>query len=695
MSNNSPDEHTGDAAAHSDSEAPLSSPNDGEYEAPTSFAPFSEKDRPETEGRDYGAVERRAFDIQISSPADDVETLQRRTHLTAQFHEHNRSYWDQETPYDNDAGTLYNLAVLDVADRKLKHEDIDLSRLSERTNIPERLLKTFFLQRARESSGKGLQRHLKRPDPVDSAVLTEIGYEKLSQVPDYDKYQREFRSFRDSDQVDMDAFDAAVTRAVYAVYRAGIRPAAVVTEAYDFGAVEPPLDMTAVSRETEKEELREWVRILLEATIEPLTFGREDDQTKHEMQSFIGAFAASALFGSGLGDLKDVCDWNYPRENIPGGSWPQNYISGRLHTDENLSQFDSASSGDPTPTIDDQFNAVHGRTLELAKQLGFWSKSDPLDIGADMFRVDWTGDSLETTVGRPPKADNEAVTQQWTFLLAGGIDRDSRILLGGRLIEAMSDYPDKLEKILSNISRTVNIGTLLLDAETVGGDLLETATNFAGNDCIISAPSHTIIKGLVRLTPDNHMGVARNVKWNTTNRPNVVTYPTDSVVQKTIEINPRNVLTEKIRDEDDGDHIDFPYDPPAQTTLSPETDIQNLSEAFDNPSAQPGIGEEKDISAYLTYRPLPERSASGVRSDYIQRWSIEKTVSQIKNNFMAEINSSDSNIRLYSLHIAILFFNWHTIINRCLSPKGVPLHITHQQLLQAIQEVVFDPSSIE
>lgn len=689
MSNESADEHTGELAGHSDSSAPLSSPNDGEYKTPTSYAPFPEKDRPQTEGRDYGALERRAFDIQISSPVDDVETLWQRTHLTAQFHEHNCDSWENETPYRNDAGMLYDLAVLDVFDEKLKCEDIDLSNLSSETNISEGLLKTFALQKARDVTGKGLQRHLKGPDPVQLAVHTELGYERPGEIPDYDKYQRIFRAFRDGDQVDIEAFNAAVTRTVFAVYRAGIVPPNAVKGAYGFEAVEPPLDVAAIPRETEKEELREWVRILLEATIDPLIFGRDSDQTKYEMRSFIGAFAGSALFKCGLSDLKDVVDWNYARENIPGGGWPQNYISERLHTDGDLSQFDSASDSGPVPTIDDQFNAVHGRTLELAKQLGFWSESDPLDIGADMFRIDWTGDSLETTIGRPPKADNEAVTEQWTFLIAGGVDKESRLLLGGRLVEAISDYPDELDQILSSVSETVDIGTILVDAETVGGDLLQTINNFANGDGIISAPNHPIIKGLRRVTPENYAGFARRVKWNTPKRPNVVTYPTNGDSPKTIEIDPRNVLTGEIKNEDDNEHIDFPYDP-AQSTFSPATDLPTLSGEFDEPSAQPGIGDEGNHAAYLTYRSVPERSASGVRFEYIlRRWSIEKAVSQLKHDFMPVVSSEDPNLRLYSLHIAILFYNYHSIINRCLSPKGVPLHVTHQQLFQAMLDVIF------
>jgi len=87
--------YNGPPIDHADDSAPDAAPNDGEYRTPTSYAPFPEKDGYDTDSRKYGAVESRAFDIEVSSPVDDVETLLHRTHLTAQFHEANRNYWEQ------------------------------------------------------------------------------------------------------------------------------------------------------------------------------------------------------------------------------------------------------------------------------------------------------------------------------------------------------------------------------------------------------------------------------------------------------------------------------------------------------------------------------------------------------------------------------------------------------------------------
>jgi hypothetical protein len=364
-----------------------------------------------------------------------------------------------------------------------------------------------------------------------------------------------------------------------------------------------------------------------------------------------------------------------------------------------LRNFTPESDPASVPSIDEQFDAVHARTLALAKEFGFWSRSDPLNIGADMFRIDWTGDSLEATIGRPPKADNDAVTEQWTFLVAGGIDTESRFVLGGRLVATLDDYPTALDEILSNTFDTVDIDSIFIDSENVSGELIKTVRRFAGDDWVISAPDHTIIKGLRRLTPSNYIGFAQNVKWNTEPKPNVVTYPYDSDDPDLIEIDPEKVLTEEIQHEEDGDKISVPLatgdkeDTRVQSPLVPDDSIPMLTEAFSDVAAQDGVGINKHSShaTYLTDRSLRERSGAGVRFQYIQRWAIEPTIGQIVNDFMPHIKSGDAKQRLYGIHIAILFYNWHTMINRCLSPRGLRLDVTHTQLLQAIRNVAFEP----
>jgi hypothetical protein len=684
---------------HTDYSAPGRAPGDGTYTAPTAYAPFPKKDGVDSGGRKYGPIERRGINIEISSPVGDVGALFRRTHLTAQFHAENRDFWKDVSEYANDGGKLYDEVVLNLCEEKLELEGIDKAEL----DIPERRLKALFLRLARGQYGTELHTYLSGPDPVDSVVYTLLGYEGPDDIPSYNVLQREFRELSEGNELDMDAFEDAVTRTVYAVYRAGVVPPDAIRESYNFDAVAPPLDEKSVSRETKKEELRNWVRLLMDHTTGPLTFGRTTEKVDHDMRAFIGALATSALFDCGLEDMKDVCDWDYPRENIPAGGWLHNYVPERASSEYDLRDFTPESDGASVSSIDEQFDAVHTRTLALAKEFGFWSRSESLNIGADMFRIDWTGDSLEATIGRPPKADNDAVTEQWTYLVAGGIDTESRFVLGGRLVTTLDNYPTALDEILSNTFDTVDIDSIFIDSENVSGELIETARRFVGDDWVISAPDHTIIKGLRRLTPSNYIGFAQDVKWNADPKPNVVTYPYDSDDPDLIEIDPEKVLTEEIQFEDDGEKIAVPLatmdeeDTTVQGPLVPDDSIPMLTEAFSDVAAQDGVGinKHKSHATYLTDRSLRNRSGAGVRYQYIQRWAIEPTINQIVNNFMPHIKSKDARQRLYGMHIAILFYNWHTMINRCLSPRGLRLDVTHTQLLQAIRNVAFEPEDYD
>lgn len=686
-------------STHADVSPPDDAPRDGDYRTPMEHAPFPKQDGYESGERKYGPVEQRGLDINVSSPVDDVEELSRRAHLTAQFHMDNRPYWEGNSRFNNDGGELYDRAILDLINEKLNCEGIDPSDTA--IDIPPTRLKSLFLRKAREQSGTDFHEYLADIQATESPTFRNVGYEARSKVPSYQTLQRTYNTLHDedTDTIDGDAFEAAVTRAVYAVYRAGIVPPDAVKQEYNFDVLEPPLDEKYVSRDTEKAELWKFVELLFDRTTEPLTFGRDSEQSKHDMQAFIGALAASALHGAGLGDLKDVCDWNHPRNQIPGGSWLDNYVSELpIHAEETSDlQFDGEA--DTVSSIDEQFNAVHRLTLQFAKELGFWSKSDPFKLGIDMYRVDWTGESLDVTIGRPPKADNEAVTEQWTFVIAGGAEPENRFILGGRWLQTLNDYPAAVDEILSNAAPPASIETVLIDSEIVSGELIDTLWELVGEDWIISAPDSAVVTGLKRLTPANHVGYAPEIRWNTDSETNLVTYPTAGNDPDPVLVDPREIALEAIQEE--GDKIAIPLkhrledDTTRPTSLEQEPDIPRLTEAVDDLEAATGVGSEDGLAAYFTGRSLQNRSSSGIRFQYVQRWSIEKTVDQVKNDFMPTINSRDPKKRLYAMHVAILLYNWHTLINRCLSPNGIRLDIKNQELLEAIQHVAFTDSSNE
>jgi hypothetical protein len=613
----------------------------------------------------------------------------------------NRSYWDENSQFNNDGQTLYDRAILDLFRAKLNCEGIDPS--DPAIDIPEPRLKILFLRKAREQSGTESYEYLTDEQADGLSTFREIGYVTQEDTPSYQTLQRAYDTLHDddTDTIDGDAFEAAVTRAVYAVYRAGIVPPDPVKQTYGFDVLEPPLNETYLSRKTEKAELRDFVQLLFDLTTDPLTFGRDSGQSKHDLQAFIGALAASALTGTGVEDLKDVCDWNHPRDQIPGGSWLDNYVSELPIHAEEISDLQSDGDTDSVSTIDEQFDAVHRLTLSLARKFGVWSKSDPFKVAVDMFRVDWTGESLDVTIGRPPKAGNEAVTEQWTFVMAGSAEPENRLILGGRWLRTLNDYPTAVRDILSNAAPPASIDTVLIDSEIVSGELIDTLWELVGEDWIVSAPDTAVVTALKRLTPTNHVGYAPKIRWNADSETNLVTYPTVGDDPEPVLVDPQEIALEAIQDEGEDDKIAIPLkhriedNTTRPTSLEPDPDIPRLTEAVDDLEAATGVGSEDRLAAYFTGRSLQTRSRSGIRFQYVQRWSIEKTVDQVKNDFMPTINSRDPKKRLYAMHVAILLYNWHTLINRCLSPNGIRLDINHQELLEAIQHVAFNDSSSE
>jgi len=131
-----------------------------------------------------------------------------------------------------------------------------------------------------------------------------------------------------------------------------------------------------------------------------------------------------------------------------------------------------------------------------------------------------------------------------------------------------------------------------------------------------------------------------------------------------------------------------------EADMKVEPSPDSLTDQFDDLASVAGVGKKSTHAAYLTDRSLPERSGSGIHFPYYQRWALEESINQISNDLMPIINSSNEKLRLYGVNIAILFQNWHTLINRAPSPElGLRCTVTHQELLRAIEDVAFsDPN---
>jgi hypothetical protein len=224
----------------------------------------------------------------------------------------------------------------------------------------------------------------------------------------------------------------------------------------------------------------------------------------------------------------------------------------------------------------------------------------------------------------------------------------------------------------------------------ISGALIDAFREIADSDWVVRAPNRKIVKQLKGYTPENHIGYVPAVSWNTSSKPSAVSYPYDSSNPSFIEYTAQELKRADPTDSNDQTNLsDYTVADDSSVSL-PST----LTEQFDHPESLPGMGSGSTHTAYLTDRSLPEHSGSGIHFPYYQRWAIEEAINQLSNDFMPVINSDNEKLRLYGVNVAILFQNWHTLINRAPSPElGLRRTVTHQELLMAIQDVAFNTTN--
>lgn len=661
------------------------SPQSEEFETSYQFAAHPEK-------IGYGDVSKRGSDIDVVHPLPNVEKLTLQKHLEAQLHEHNRTYWEAR-PIPNDGTTLYDLAILDAADTILAYEGISY----EEFDILNRRFKLIFLENARHAPNKKeFYRYIKDSE----VVLSELGYRNPTDLVGYNQY-RTFHSVIDDLSNGWDTLEPACIRTIYTVYRHGIKPPQQVIDAYGFDDVEPPLEDWKLPRDPRQYALREWVNVLTDETLGPLTFGRSDPAIS--LFEYLGLLATSALTNSGLQTAADLSDWNYPRENFPKGSGLPRHISNRL-------ELNNPPGTQGSPGINQQFDAVHSATLELANELGCFDP--PVSLAVDLYKMPWTGSNEAPTISRTEKYMTD-VTEEFVFVVVSILDKDARFTLGTRWLPDKAKYPAKVGEIFSQIPDYLtddadHVETVYADAEMVGGALIDAIRRIAGPDWIIRAPERGLPEALEKATPSNYVGFVPGVSWNTTPKPNLIAYPDTTSDDEDdndnddddkasspslIEFSPRQLK---------GD-LSFP-EINEQRTMTNYAESESPSAAYprldpimqefdvDDPSAVPGYGDNETHYIYLSDRSLPEQSPAGIHFPYYQRWGIEQSINQISNHFLPVLNSPDQKQRVYAVNIAILLQNWHTLIRRAISPDlGIRLSSTHQELLKAIQHVAFSP----
>lgn len=624
-----------------------------------------------------GPVTSRFFDdVKLNHPVENIETLKETTHLTRQLHEQNRRQHRGDWPFENDGFVLFCISIIKAMGKGLDAEGIAV----EEVEMPTRRFKLVFLKMAGDPVNlKEFYNYIRESDEI----LSELGYPDKSELECYDTIRLELKDRLPNEfsQAKQEALQAAVTRTVFAVYRNGVKVPPQVSEKFNFESHSPPLDEGGVGREEEKSALRNWVRMLIDETIHPLNFGRSDPG--NTFNHYIGALAASALYGCGLQEVPNVSDYAYPRDNMPKGSGFGKYV----RDDElPLDGIQATLENCTMKSITEQFDSVHSETLQLVSDLGFFD--EPRSLASDLYRIEWNGQKKnEATINRPPKSEND-ISSEWTFAIMGIVDNEARFTLGARWMPKKSYYPDRIAELRSIAEEFIDVDDLYADSELISGRLIEEFEQIAGPDWVVRAPNKDIIKKLKKYTPENHIGYVPNIHWRTTSISAAVAYPYESNDPSLIEFTEREL---KKKD---------PTPVKKQTTLSDVTESNRadqslrsrLRDQISEYQSLPGVGSGSTHTAYLTGRTI-DQSAADIHFSYYQRWAVEESINQISNDFMPVINSPNKKLRTYAVNVAILFQNWHTLINRALSPKlNIGRTVTHQELLRNIEDVTFSDS---
>lgn len=655
-------------------------------------ASFEYEDHPNEDA--YGPIGERGVELEYSTTVESVATLHAKKHLADQLHERNQSEWS-EVDVPNDGSALYDLALLNVMDTVFEAEDLSIPE----SGPSNRRVKIAYLEKARRvTNQKQFYRHLKG----NPEVCTAVGYDDTGELPSYSTIRRIqpdiLPEVYDESPRFEERFSDAIVRAVYAVYRNGVVPPEAVREGFGLDPSSPAVSDSTISRQKERQALRNWVRFLADETLGPLTFDREDPE--YDMLHFLGLLATSALTDSSLETAANVSLWDHGYNHVPKGTGVPKYIANDLPGIGPLSEYTDSDA----PTIDAQFDAVHEQFLSVAEDFGFFA--DPVPVAVDIHEVEWTGGEAPT-ISRYNKRMND-VTEEWPFVIASIIDNTARFTLGARFLRTKSGYPEKVREILPGPPDHFDISTAFGDAEMVPGELMTNFESIVTEDWIIKAPARAPVKRLKGFTPRGYMSYAENVKAGAGKKPNLVAYPKDTHNPTVVEVQAAEIESPSIDEDDitkyktsseDGavtrsfDDFGGNSTPEEGEDSSPTADfpLPSLAEEFSDPASMTGVGAMTSHATYFTSRSLSDSSFTAIYSDYFQRWAIEQSINEISNRFLPVLGGADPKVRLYGINVAIVLQNWYAMINRARSPEvGLRLDVTPTDVLKAVQHVAFD-----
>jgi len=672
----------------------------------------------------YGPVEDRGEPAILQHPVDHPKELDQYVHLYTLLHLENRKKAEDLIITDENIN-LFDWAISDLCYEVLEIENLDWQKLGPGWYQ----LKTMVVMLARgyhpKTDGSEFGEYLK---DESHGISNELG--RKAPLGDLEMYKA-YNKLSDSE---FEALKRATKWAVYAVYREGIIPPKETQEKYNLDQIDHSdlrkdkdqitylINRENMDRKHIREATRRWIRLLSKETLPPLTFGRAHKQ--YTIPEILGLYATATLNDCGLSAAASLGDWHYSPEKIAEPDYVKTIPGKYLTTDNGIEQKDDKEPpASKTPSVEQQFREIHGKTLQVAEKYDLFEGPQVLAIDDIAFN---TGNKKSKDTINRPEHPIDAVKAQWKFTLLSIVTTESRFTIGAELITSEDERPEAAKNLLEIADEHIEIDRIYADAGMVSGDLIGHFRSYVGSDWFTKAPKHDAHIGkLPQLTPNNCVGYVEDVPWGTSpgNHPNLLAYPNPSKREAGKGTddgteNQDNSNADKDGKPKLGKPIEFPFsllkrdnvvdwllgtseaerkDPNQQslevansTNNSKGQSIRKYPEDVPDLSSLRVTRSNSTHETYFMDKSFQDVDPDRLFDRYHQRWGIESTNDLLKNSFIPLSQSRLPEDRVFNMNLGILFQNWYTLINRVTSPElQHRLDPKPQEVLKAFQDVVW------
>jgi hypothetical protein len=276
------------------------------------------------------------------------------------------------------------------------------------------------------------------------------------------------------------------------------------------------------------------------------------------------------------------------------------------------------------------FEDVHDRFFSIADEFGVFD--DALDVVVDVTEIPYWGEKTAWTIGQR-RANNSS--EHWRYVQLVGAENRARFAFGVRPLQSKDMSYSQLRRLLQRASAHTELGYVFGDREFCAKDAVEAIRPFVGENWIIKAGKQT---GEV-----------------------------ETLLEKAV---------------------------PGESSPAVNAGLQNVSpptNVFVVPISDAAVGgNNRNHEAYITDLPVEDIDLKGLQFKFHNEWNIERGFKQQKSDFLPRTNSQHANYRLFLMNAAMLFYNFHTLINRAPSPElGLRLDVSAQMVLKGVSDVVF------